>query len=116
MANETIGKIKCPFTGGWGEVRKDKRGKLYYYSKAGLIKPNLPDGQDWILANAVLFSKKEAEEVNAVESSFGRRIGLSDELVDKVKKTVAKHKQPEQEPAPVPVEESQQGDDSGLLL
>jgi len=113
MANETIGKIKCPFTGGFGEVRKDKTGKLYFYSKAGLIKPNLPDGQDWILENAILFSEKEANEVNSKESSFGRRFGLSDELMDKVKTTVSKNKKPLEENE---TETESEQDKSGLLL
>ena len=29
-------------------VRQDKREKLYYYSQAGKIAPNLPAGQAWI--------------------------------------------------------------------
>ena len=63
MANETIGKLKngCPFTGQPAEVRKDKNGKLYFYSRAGLIKPNLPEGQDWMLENSVMYAPNERE-------------------------------------------------------
>lgn len=49
MANATIGYITCPFTGQKKcEVRRDKKMKLYYYGLAGLVKPNLPDGQAYM--------------------------------------------------------------------
>jgi hypothetical protein len=49
MANPTIGYITCPFTGEKNcEVRRDKKRKLYYYGSAGLVKPNLPAGQEYM--------------------------------------------------------------------
>ena len=68
--NATIGRVRCPFTGEWAEVRKDKKGKLYFLSSAGLIRPNMPPGQEWILANAEMFEKPRDGE----PLKFGRRI------------------------------------------
>lgn len=51
MARENVGVVKCPFTGELSVVRKDCRGKLYYYSQAGKIAPNLPQGQKWLSEN-----------------------------------------------------------------
>jgi len=52
MANPTIGHINCVFGGGKSEVRKDKKGKLYYYNEnMGMIKPNLIDGQAYMKKN-----------------------------------------------------------------
>lgn len=48
MARDDVGVITCPFTGQLSVVREDKRGKLYYYSQAGKIAPNLPAGQRWL--------------------------------------------------------------------
>lgn len=48
MANQNIGHVQCPFTGKAAAVRADCRGKLYYYSEAGKITPNLPQGQRWL--------------------------------------------------------------------
>ncbi len=71
--NPTIGRIKCPIAGDWAEVRKDKKGRLYYVGRAGMIKPNLPAGQEWMLTNAEMFGEKEREEINANPVKFGRR-------------------------------------------
>jgi len=71
--NPTIGRIKCPIAGDWAEVRKDKKGRFYYVGKAGMIKPNLPDGQEWFLNNAEIFDEKQKEEINANPIKFGRR-------------------------------------------
>ncbi|RTR33517.1 hypothetical protein [Shewanella atlantica] len=54
--NPDIGEIKCPFTGEIAPVRKDCNGKLYYVGKAGMIKPNLPEGQNWMLDNASIWT------------------------------------------------------------
>lgn len=54
--NPDIGEIKCAFTGDVAPVRKDSAGKLYYLSKAGMIKPNMPEGQNWMLENATLWT------------------------------------------------------------
>ena len=78
--NQTIGKVKCPFTGEIAEVRKNKKGKLYFYSPAGMITPNLAAGQDWILNNAKLFNQKEVETVNENEAVLGRRIYVNEKL------------------------------------
>lgn len=51
MARDNVGIVKCPFTGDLAVVRKDVRGKLYYYSQAGKIAPNLPQGQAFLSAN-----------------------------------------------------------------
>lgn len=49
MANPTIGFINCAFSGEKSEVRKDKKGKLYYYNEnTGMIKPNLIAGQAYM--------------------------------------------------------------------
>lgn len=51
MARDNVGAVKCPITGEWAVVRQDCRGKLYFYSSAGKIAPNLPTGQRWLQAN-----------------------------------------------------------------
>ena len=51
MSRDNTGIVKCPFTGELAVVRADCRGKLYYYSQAGKIAPNLPQGQAWLRAN-----------------------------------------------------------------
>jgi hypothetical protein len=53
--NDDIGEIRCPFTHDLAPVRRDCNGKLYYVGKAGMIKPNMPTGQDWMLENAVIW-------------------------------------------------------------
>ncbi|MEZ7525975.1 hypothetical protein [Burkholderia vietnamiensis] len=45
-----MGVIVCPFTKQLSVVRSDKRQKLYYYSAAGKIAPNLPQGQAYLRA------------------------------------------------------------------
>ena len=54
MANPDVGYVKCIFTGERSPVRQDKRGKYYYVSSAGMIKPNMPSGQQWMKDNCVL--------------------------------------------------------------
>lgn len=53
--NEDIGEIRCPFTGDLAPVRRDCNGKLYYVGKAGMIKPNMPIGQDYMLEHATIW-------------------------------------------------------------
>lgn len=55
--NPDVGEIRCPFTGEMAAVRRDKRGKLYYLSSAGMIKPNLPAGQIWMRQQARMFDQ-----------------------------------------------------------
>lgn len=70
MANETIGELKngCPLCGGKAEVRKDKNGKLYYYSAAGLIRPATRTGQDWLLENAIMYGRDQREDNSAPDA------------------------------------------------
>lgn len=81
---QTIGRVKCPICGKWGEVRRDKRGKLYYLSDAGKITPNLPAGQEWLLKNAIMYSKSECQKVNSNDTDFGRRV-LPEKMQDGIK-------------------------------
>lgn len=73
MANETLGRIKCPLAGDLAEVRQDKRGKFYYVGEAGMIKPNLPAGQEWLKRNAEFFTEEQKKSVNEKPLDFGRR-------------------------------------------
>ncbi|MCL1038037.1 hypothetical protein L2750_12845 [Shewanella submarina] len=57
--NPDIGEVTCVFTGETAPVRRDKNGNLYYVSSAGMIKPNLSDGQDWMLENCHIFGAAE---------------------------------------------------------
>ncbi|OBU24960.1 hypothetical protein C0Z01_14190 [Photobacterium kishitanii] len=67
MANPDVGSIICIFTGESSPVREDKKGKLYYVSSAGMIKPNMPAGQKWMRENVKLFvNENDSEE----QSSF----------------------------------------------
>jgi hypothetical protein len=61
MANPDIGTITCPFEcGSTAAVRKyknEKNPKLYFScQRCGIIRPNLPAGQDWILNHASMSS------------------------------------------------------------
>lgn len=71
--NPTIGRIRCPLVGDIAEVRRDKKGKFYYVGNAGMIKPNLPAGQDWIKNRAEFFKAEEVKKVNENALEFGRR-------------------------------------------
>ena len=54
MANESIGRIKCPITGAQAEIREAKRGKypLYYYSReSGIIHGKTPEFERFIKEN-----------------------------------------------------------------
>lgn len=64
--NPDIGEILCPLCNELAPVRKDRNGKLYYVSEAGMIKPNMPEGQNWLLDNAVIWPHggKPAKPVN----------------------------------------------------
>ncbi len=54
--NPDIGEITCAFTGEKGcPVRRDRNGKFYYVSGAGMIKPNMAAGQAWMMDNATLY-------------------------------------------------------------
>lgn len=55
MANPNVGHVLCPIQNELSVVRRDCRGKLYYYSQAGKITPNLPQGQEWLQRNAELW-------------------------------------------------------------
>lgn len=59
MANANVGHIKCPISNQWAVVRTDKRGKLYYFSVAGKIAPNLPAGQRFLAEKADLWPDGE---------------------------------------------------------
>lgn len=62
MARDNTGVIRCPFTGELAAVRQDCRGKLYFYSQAGKIAPNLPAGQRWMQQNMQPLDGFEFEE------------------------------------------------------
>ena len=65
MARDNVGVIKCPFTGELAVVRADKKGKLYYYSQAGKIAPNLPQGQAYLQSNMQPLTAFDITEVSA---------------------------------------------------
>ncbi|WP_333609153.1 hypothetical protein [Arsukibacterium sp.] len=67
MARDNVGVISCPFTGQLSVVREDKRGKLYYYSQAGKIAPNLPAGQRWLQGK---MQPLENYTINATAAGF----------------------------------------------
>lgn len=81
MANENIGVIKCPFTQRLSAVRSDKRGKLYYYSEAGKIAPNLAAGQRFIKDN---MKPIENFSVNATAAGYPPAIAPLTEQVEAV--------------------------------
>lgn len=62
MANVNVGHVVCPFTKQLAVVREDCRGKLYYYSQAGKVAPNLPQGQEWMRLNSRIWNKPGAPE------------------------------------------------------
>jgi hypothetical protein len=56
-------------------VRKNTKGKFYYYGKAGMITPNRQDGQNWLKNNTEFFNAAEVKEVNESVGAYGRRFG-----------------------------------------
>lgn len=51
--NPNIGRVDCAHCGDVSAVRRDGGGKYYYMClNDGMIKPNMPAGQEWILDNA----------------------------------------------------------------
>lgn len=60
MANDNIGVVLCPIMNELSAVRRDCRGKLYYYSQAGKIAPNLPQGQQWLEKNTIFVADDPA--------------------------------------------------------
>lgn len=71
---QTIGFIKCPICGDRAEVRRNKRGKLYYLGAAGMITPNKPAGQDWILEHMQALNPGQIDEVNTEPAEYGQRV------------------------------------------
>lgn len=51
-----IGSVTCPFSGRPAPVRKNKHGRLYFLSDAGLIQCTGPSGQEWLRKNAEFYS------------------------------------------------------------
>ena len=79
MSKDNIGYIKCPIAGKLSVVRRDKRGSLYYLSDAGKIHPALLEGQDYILANAVLWEGNKQPDnvkISIVHSVLPPRVQL----------------------------------------
>lgn len=74
---ETIGQIRCPIGKDLAEVRRNKKGKLYYLGAAGMITPNKPAGQDWILENMQAFDPEQKAGFNASAIEYGGRVGVS---------------------------------------
>ncbi|PLA73515.1 hypothetical protein CYQ88_10860 [Hydrogenovibrio sp. SC-1] len=72
--NKTIGRIKCPILGDMAELRRNKKGKLYYLGKAGMITPNKTDGQEYLLDHGQFFNKDEMESFNDSDTSYGQRV------------------------------------------
>ena len=70
---KTVGFVVCPIAKDRAEVRRDKRGKLYYLGKAGMIKPNNIEGQAWLEQNTEFLDDQAAEQVNAEPVKYGRR-------------------------------------------
>jgi len=58
MNNKTIGIVTCPFCLEPAAVRKNKNGKFYYISKAGLITPSGDFGQEWFAENATMWGEE----------------------------------------------------------
>lgn len=83
--NPTVGRIRCPISGKLAEVRRNKRGKLYYVGEAGMITPNLPVGQAWLLENAEMFKAEEVKKINENGLEFGRRFADDAEFQTPVK-------------------------------
>jgi len=61
MARDDIGRCPCPMCRRSVPVRKNKKGRLYLYcgpvdgfQGCGMLQPNLPGGQDWILEHATI--------------------------------------------------------------
>ncbi len=61
MARDDIGRCPCPMCKRPVPVRKNKKGRLYLYcgpvgefQGCGMLQPNLPGGQDWILEHATI--------------------------------------------------------------
>lgn len=61
MPRDDIGRVPCPMCRRSVPVRKNRKGRLYMYCGptdgypgCGMLQPNLPGGQDWILEHATM--------------------------------------------------------------
>ena len=58
MTNKTIGMVTCPLCKELAAVRKNKNGKFYYISRAGLITPSAEFGQTWFVEHAEIWGEE----------------------------------------------------------
>lgn len=64
MANDTIGKVPCAFCSTPAPVRKNAKAKLYYVCNGcGIVQPNMPGFQEWILDHATITGATPAAQV-----------------------------------------------------
>ena len=57
MTNKTIGMVTCPLCDEPAAVRKNRNGKFYYISRAGLITPSADFGQTWFVEHAEIWGE-----------------------------------------------------------
>lgn len=65
MANKNIGSVTCPFCGGIAAMRAYSKGSraLYFYcANDGIIRPNLPHGQEWLKRNGTFYADESEEQ------------------------------------------------------
>lgn len=70
---ETVGYMTCQYGGDIAEVRRDKKGKLYYQGIIGKVAPGHDKGQEIFENLTTFFNDDEMEEVNALPLRYGRR-------------------------------------------
>lgn len=56
MAKENIGEVECKYCESQASVRKNQKGRLYYFCpKCGIVQPAGASFQDWLLGAAKLY-------------------------------------------------------------
>jgi len=95
MARDDIGRCPCPMCRRSVPVRKNKKGRLYLYcgpvdgfQGCGMLQPNLPGGQDWILEHATIGEPAPGQPWKAGNDGEGEPVK------EEKRKEVPKEKQP----------------------
>lgn len=81
MAKENIGDVECKYCESQASVRKNQKGRLYYFCpRCGIVQPAGASFQDWLLGAAKLYGpggepeKKTAEPIREKAVDIGAEI------------------------------------------
>lgn len=98
MPKETIGEVTCKYCESQASVRKNQKGRLYYFCpKCGIVQPAGASFQDWLLGAAKLYGPEGAPEKKAAP--------IREEVAPAPAEIPIREKEPA--PAAIPIREKQ---------